>query len=128
MVVLDTSILIDYVRTKGTRKTPFEEISGYVGKRNLAISILTIQELFRGKSAANEEVEKTLLAIINSLAVLPYTFEVAKKGGEISRDYDVSFPDAAIAATSIVNGAQLATLNPKDFTGIPHIELLKLPR
>ena len=126
MVVLDTSVIIDYLRTRELKRTFFEEISKVVGKKNLAISILTIQELFMGKSAANEKVEEFLIAIINSLSLLPYNFEVAKKAGEISRVKNISFPDAAIAATAMVNNASLFTLNVKDFSGIAGLELYKI--
>ena len=126
MVVLDTNILIDYIRVKGAKKTPLENVTEIVGKKSLAISVLVVQELFRGKSVAEPEVESTLMTIINSLDILPYTFEVARKAGEISRDSNLSFPDAAIAATAIVNGAQLATINIKDFAGIRELELYKI--
>lgn len=37
--------------------------------------------------------------------------------------HPIDFADAAIAATAIHNHCELATLNPKDFTGIPNLSL-----
>jgi len=52
--------------------------------------------------------------------ILPYTSEVAQLAGEIARDLrrSISFADAAIAATTIINGGELCTLDKKDFLGI----------
>lgn len=123
MVVCDTNILIDYVRQKRREQSVLEQITEKEGRSKLAISILTVQELFQGKSASNPTIEQSLMTLIVSFRVYPYTYEVARRAGEITRERDISFVDAAIAATAIVNGALLATLNKRDFAGIPGLEL-----
>lgn len=125
MVVCDSSILIDYVRQKGRLLTFLEKITEKEGRKNLAISVLTVQELFAGKSASNLAIKQDLTMLISSFEVYPYTYEVAQSAGEITRNMTVAFVDGAIAATAIVNGAQLVTLNPKDFTGIKELEIYK---
>ena len=59
--------------------------------------------------------------------ILPYSYEVAQMAGRIARDHKqpIEFPDAAIAATAIVNNASLFTLNQKDFKGIKELELME---
>lgn len=125
MVVFDTSFIIDYLRKTYDTKSPFETIVSREKKDTLAMSILTIQELYRGKSVADPEKEQLILSVISGLKILPYSYEVAKRAGEISRNLDqpIGFADAAIAATAIVNGAELATLNTRDFADIPGLEL-----
>lgn len=128
MIVIDTSILIDYLRTKRDEQSPFEAIVAREKRTNLGISILTVQELYEGKSIADPENEKVLLSVISSFKILPYTYEVAKRAGEIGRNLDrlIGFADAAIAATAIINGASLATLNKRDFAGIAGLELINV--
>lgn len=88
--------------------------------------MITIQELYEGRSTKDEQKEQLLLATISPLKILPYTYEVAQLAGEIARDLSkpIELADAAIAATAIVNGAQLFTLNKKDFSKIKDIDLL----
>ncbi|MEX1112324.1 MAG: type II toxin-antitoxin system VapC family toxin [Candidatus Andersenbacteria bacterium] len=125
MVVLDTSIIIDHLRQKPGHPTRLLKVLSKVGKQNLAISPITIQELYRGESTRDEAKEELLLATIAPLRLLPYTYEVAQLAGEIGRDSQrsIELGDAVIAATAITHGAQLLTLNQKDFSHIPEIDL-----
>ncbi len=125
MVILDTNIIIDHLRQK-KKDTIFRKIVGRYHPQTLAISIFTVQELYHGKSSAANQQEKDLLSIINALKILPYTFEVAELAGKIARDrfLPLDFADAAIAATAIINGCQLFTLDKRDFIGIDDLEFL----
>jgi len=126
VVVLDTSIIIDHLRTNGNGY--LLKIASGITKQQLSISMLTIQKLYEGKSTKDKGKEKDMLATISPLTVLPYTYEIAQLAGEIARNLNrpQELADAAIAATAIVNSAQLATLNTKDFINITDLELLKL--
>lgn len=125
MVILDTNIIIDHIRRKVTHSL-FEQICQKYSIHEIAISIITIQELYAGESTRKDEIERALLAITNPLKIFPYTYEVAKLAGEIVRDLSrpIELADAAIASTAIINGCQLATLNKKDFQGIKDLELV----
>ena len=124
MVILDTNIIIDHLRTLGNKESHIVKLSKILPKDDLAISLVTIQELFQGKSTLNTEREKNLLAVIEGLRILPYTYQIAKIAGQINRDIEnkIEFADAAIAATAIVNEAKLFTLNKKDFQDIKGLE------
>lgn len=124
MVIIDTSILIDYLRRP--ESSPFKKFVEQNKEEKLSISILTIQELYAGKSSKEALKENFFLNIINKMDVLPYTYKVAQLAGELTRDYDknLEFPDAAIAATTILNKASLFTLNKKDFKGIKKLKLI----
>ncbi|OGK10219.1 hypothetical protein A2767_02095 [Candidatus Roizmanbacteria bacterium RIFCSPHIGHO2_01_FULL_35_10] len=69
-----------------------------------------------------------LLSIISNLEILPYNYDVSRLAGKIIRDTSryVGFADAAIAATAVVNDAELFTLNKKDFQDIKGIHFFIL--
>lgn len=125
MVVLDTSIIIDHLRQKAGADTRLLKAVQVRGMRDLALSVITVQELYRGESTRREKKEELLLATIAPLRTLPYTYETAKLAGELGRDAKrpLEFADAAIAATALIHGALLYTLNPADFEKIPGLDL-----
>ncbi len=127
MVILDTSIIIDHLRQSQDKETLLIKIAKEVSKENLAISVITVQELYEGKSTRNENQEQYLLATISPLKILPYTYEEAQLAGSIARDQKtpIEFADAAIAATTIINGASLLTFNKKDFRKIKNLGLVE---
>lgn len=126
MVVADTSVLIDYLRRPQSADSYLVKLLESKPHEDIGISMITIQELYAGQSSKNPEKEKFFLIIMNYFKILLYENEVAKLAGEIMRDAksQIQFTDAAIAATAIINGAQLLTLNKKDFSGIKDLELL----
>ncbi len=129
MVILDTSIIIDHLRqSPSTGKTLLMEIAEKYLKEELAVSVISVQELYEGRSTLDMEAEKVLLATISPLKIISYNYEIAKKAGELARDLDkpIELADAAIAATALVHGAELFTLNKKDFSRIPHLDLFEL--
>lgn len=124
MVILDTNIIIDHLRQKPGAKSRLAKINDVEGKDDLAISIITIQELFEGKSTLNQQKTTELLAILSPLKIFEYNLEVAQKAGEIARDLKnpIEFADSAIAATCIYNNCKLLTLNKKHFQDISELE------
>lgn len=124
MVILDTSIIIDHLRL------PFAQskIARLIKKQpqtELAISLLTIQELYQGQSTKKQAQAADLVTVLASLKVLPYTYDIAKLAGTIARDLPqpIELADAAIAATAIIHHCPLYTLNLEDFQSIPHLPL-----
>ncbi len=125
MVIIDTSILIDYLR-RPKISSPFKKLVEQNKEERFSISILTVQELYAGKSSKEALKENFFLEIINKMDILPYTYKIAQLAGELTRDYhkNLGFPDAAIAATAILNKASLVTLNKKDFKEIKGLKLI----
>ncbi len=127
MVVIDTNIIIDHVR-KTREDSYLMRLVKQLHKDEVGISLITLQELYQGTSTRSLHVVEVLSIILSPLTLLPYTYEIAKLAGAITRDSQqpVTFVDAAIAATAISNSCTLATLNPKDFAGITNLELVKI--
>lgn len=125
MVILDTNIIIDHLR-RPQGDTLFKKFIRENSEEELAISIVSVQELYQGESTKEKRSEEVLLAQIAALKVVSYDYKVAVMSGQISRDAasDMEFPDAIIAATAILNNAKLLTLNKKDFQGIEGLHII----
>lgn len=125
MIVLDTNIIIDHLRRGDSGETILMKLAGDIPPGGLAVSLITIQELYEGQSTRDEEKEKSLLATLAPLKILPYTYDVAELAGKIARDRKrpMEFADAAIAATAVFHEAPLCTLNTKDFWDISGLVL-----
>lgn len=125
MVILDTNIVIDHLRQPG-KKSHLETLLQKLPQQTFAISVISVQELYEGQSTKNKNQEDNLLAILSPLKILPYNYDVAELAGRIIRDakHPMVFADAAIAATAIINGSQLFTLDKKVFSKIKGLNLL----
>ena len=127
MVVLDTNVIIDHLRLQeASKESSLMKLAREKPKETLAISILSVQELYEGKSTMDTQKEQYMLATISPLKILPYTYEVAKLAGELARDLGrpIELADAGIAATAILNGGKLCTANTKDLVGIEKLQLV----
>ena len=102
MVVLDTSVIIAHLRQK-TKDSLLRRLAVKY-KNQMAISVVTLQELYEGQSTRDQIKENYMLSILTPLKILPYTEEVAKLAGILGRDNQTSadLADLAIAATAIV--------------------------
>lgn len=125
MVILDTSIIIDHLRQTG-KKSFLQALIEKLPGETFALSVITIQELYEGQSTRDKDRENHLLILLSQFKIVPYDYNVAELAGKITRDTKplVSFADAAIAATTIINGCQLYTLDKKDFSSINNLELI----
>lgn len=125
MVVLDTNIIIDHLRRKTKEDSYLVTLVKTDPKLDLAISAITVQELYEGKSTLDPYKEQVMLSIISPLKILSYTYDTAQLAGEIARNskQPIELADAAIAATAILHSAELYTLNRSDFTDIDELTL-----
>lgn len=124
MVILDTNIIIDQLR-RPPKESYLFKLAQKLSKESFALSVISVQELYAGLSTRDERRETMMLATISPVKILPYTYETAQLAGEIIRDLNrpIEFADAAIAATAVIAGCSLVTLNKKDFSSIGDLEL-----
>lgn len=123
MVVLDTSVIIAHLRQK-TKDSLLRRLAVKY-KNQMAISVITLQELYEGQSTRDRIKENYMLSILTPLKILPYTEEVAKLAGILGRDSQslADLADLAIAATAIVYKTPLATINTKHFSALKDLDL-----
>lgn len=124
-IVIDTNIIIDYLRIGHQRKTLLEELLEKP-KIKAIISVATLQELFVGQSTKKTKEEKRIKKIVAFCEIKNITPKIAEIAGKILRDQPsgkMSFPDAKIAATAILEKAYLLTRDKKDFQNIKGLKI-----
>ena len=111
-MIVDTNILIDYLRDK-EEAIRFLEASTY----SFSISVVSITELYAGLRGSRELHE--VRNFLSSFQTHIVDDETARIAGEYlnqySKSHRVGIADALIAATATLSGEQLSTLNIKDF-------------
>ncbi|MCS7265544.1 MAG: type II toxin-antitoxin system VapC family toxin [Armatimonadetes bacterium] len=118
---IDTDIIIDMLR--GVRASRDYLLRFGRGELMGSISAVVVTELFAGKRTRNTTEALRVEIAISVFHVVPVTIEVARKVGELVRDYGLSLPDALIAATALLRNAVLVTRNVSDFQRIPNLKL-----
>ena len=121
MILCDTNILIEFYRG---RADVIETLSA-IGVSNLAISVITVGELYFG--ARDKRELKKLRENLSLLQQIPLDEVISKLHLELLEKYSLShrlsIPDALIAATALHYSIQLYTLNTKDFHYISGLDL-----
>jgi len=121
-VLIDTSVLIEFLRRKPRAVALFRDLSAR--HINLAISSVSVAELYGGIRLGEET---KVARMIESLDCLPLTTSIAKQAGLIRAEQrrlgrTFALDDMMIGATAIAFGFPLITDNRKDFE-IPEIEI-----
>lgn len=123
-VLLDTSVIIDFLRKKDKNETYLYKLAK--NETCLFISIITHTELYAGKSVWNNPRAKSELeTIFEGLTLIPLNENISKTAGEIKAKYDEHLIDAIISATAKINKISLFTLNEKHFSKVSGISLYK---
>lgn len=116
-VVIDSSVLIEEDR-KGS-KLYWEMVKkAKKGKIKILIPTVVIAELWMGRSMKKKAVFEGMEKRISPFERVSVDEEVARKAGEIGRKGEIWGFDAVIAASCLVNGASLITLNKKHFNRV----------
>jgi len=121
MILCDTDVYIEYFKGKADAKSLFDKI----GVSNLAISAVTVMELYYGALNARElgKIKKA----ISTLRMIIIGSEVCQKAIDLmerySKSHGLRIPDALIAATAISHSSPLLTYNSRDFQFIADITL-----
>lgn len=121
-VVVDTSVLIEEIRQGSDLWQEMKKESRLGGVRLFCPSVV-LAELWAGKSMARVKAIKLVERMIEVTCVVDLKSNLAKKAGEIIREYNLSGFDAVVAATALAHKAKLATLNKKHFVGIKGLRL-----
>ena len=111
-MIVDTNILIDYLRDKLEAVRFLEPPNP-----SFSISVVSVAEVYAGLKGADELL--VLQTFLKSFAIHDVTEEIARIAGtylnQYSKSHHIGIADAIIAATASVFNEELATLNTKDF-------------
>jgi predicted nucleic acid-binding protein len=124
-VLVDTSIIIDYLRLKNKKETYLYKLikRGF----SIKISMITHTELYAGKSVwENRKVRSVLEKLVGGFQILKLTEERSLLAGELRAHLDMQVMDAIIAATALSKNLPLASFNYKHFKDVEGLELFHL--
>jgi predicted nucleic acid-binding protein len=118
----DTNILIDVITNRKGHAGLLERL--LLERHMLTTCAVIVGEVFTGMRAA-EEIQTR--ALMESLEFLPTTYEIARHGGILRRDFarrgqTLSLADTTIAAVALAYQCTVITENAKDFQ-IPQLQL-----
>ncbi|MCD6500790.1 type II toxin-antitoxin system VapC family toxin [bacterium] len=120
MFTLDTNIIIYYLKDESkVLKFLREEI--LAGSR-FFISTITEAELFGYPQITSEEAIR-INEVLATLSIIPIDSQIARLAGLFKRKYQISLPDAIIAATTYLTNSTLVTRNIRDFQKIKEIKV-----
>lgn len=121
-ILLDSSVIIDFLRIRDKKSTIFYKVAN--GNHKLFVSIITHAELYAGKSVWETKIARDELeSLFSKIQIINLNEELSKKAGEIKAKYGIDLLDAIIAATALVHKLDFATLNIKDFASIERLKL-----
>jgi predicted nucleic acid-binding protein len=124
--LLDTSILIDVIRGKAGRDQMLDDL--LTQSNLLACCSINVTEVYSGMRPQEAQLTEALL---RSLKFYDVTWEIARKAGELKKEWAMKgltlfLPDVTIAAVAITHGLTLITDNRKDFP-MPNLRFHELP-
>lgn len=119
MILCDTNILIEFYKNNPQITADLKE----TGLRNLAVSIITVAELYYGAFNKRElnEIERHLSHMNQIPITRDISFRFLELMGTFALSHKPSIPDLLIAATALEYDLSLFTLNVKDFRFIPNL-------
>lgn len=121
--LLDTSILI----------AAEHRVEGLPDEEDIAIAAITASELLQGVLRADRghrvQRESFVEGILATIPTIPFSLRIARVHARLwadlaARKREVPAHDLEIAATALSLGWALATLDRRDFAGIPGLRLL----
>lgn len=119
VVMVDTSVLIDFYRKKDKSKTLFYKLTQAYSL--FMVSAITEYEIYIGNASAEQE--NFWNEFFRHITVLPFDSETDKIAVTIYHELKkksklIDIPDILIAATAVKNKFAFATLNRKHFERI----------
>ena len=131
MICIDTTVLIDEFRARGSRDAPVNRALLTYGAEILIVPAIAVGEFLDGAAMVSEKRFHESLGIMRRRRVVSADLETAQHYGRIvaflRREKDLSGRsqnDLWIAATARCHGARVLTRNAADFEGIPELDVL----
>lgn len=125
MIVLDSSILIDFFRKKRKERSAFFRLTEH--HSSFSISVITFFEILDGCS---DEVQDYWRELVREFTIIPLTAECVEVAVGIDsqlrkKNKRIDLPDLLIAATAVTHALPLATLNRRHFERISALKIFE---
>ena len=125
MVLIDTSVLIEYFRKQDKTRTFLYELAGK--QTEIYISTISKFEIWVGNRPGESAFWQ---ALFSSLKTIPFGDQEAEKAGDIQQTLlrtgqQIGISDVLIGATAFVHALPVATLNVKHFERIDGLVLIE---
>ena len=121
MKLLDTDIFIDFFQGIPEAVRFFRENAD-----EIIFSSITEAELLAGRICDHQSEKEKVLHLLAQFEKIPVDNPLVQIAGDFRRKYDIELPDALIAASTFMVGAQLITRNARDFKKVKEITV-KVP-
>ncbi|MFN3488661.1 MAG: type II toxin-antitoxin system VapC family toxin [Emticicia sp.] len=126
MILVDTSILIDYFRKQNKEKTILYQL--FSENEDLAISVITKYELMLGSNPQQDLFWIALLQKVNVISldesIIDETVRIKKELK--TKNQEIGLADMLIAATAKFHQFKLATLNINHFKRVNQLQILEI--
>lgn len=124
LILLDTSIVIDYFRKKDKTKTRLYELTDHY--EGFVISVITEFEIYVGAKA---DQLPFLERFLNAIPVIPFDSSIAEIAVDLNSQLkasknQIAIADLFIASTAISLGIPCASLNHKHFGRLKDLVLV----
>ena len=124
-LLLDTSIIIDFLRIKDKSKSLFYKLASEGA--NFSASMLTHTELYAGKSVWESNIARQELELVfGGIELVGLTEKISVNAGKIRALYNLDLIDSIIASTAIEINMPLVSLNTRHFSKVGNLKLFDL--
>ena len=121
-ILIDTNIAIGYIGNRLNAKSM--DVIANIFDAEYHISVINKIELLGYPNLHKNEEEKFNLLISHSI-LHPIDNKIIEETISIRKGHKIKLPDAIIAATCLVNGLDILTLNTKDFENIDGLKVIE---
>lgn len=119
---IDSDILIDYLRGQSKARDFLLTTSK---ERALWISIVSVVEIYSGKETKDTKKRAQIEAFLSNFSIMGLSYEIAKRAGELRRNYTRPFADMIIAAGVLELDLVLITRNIRHFDALKDLNVIK---
>lgn len=125
MLLVDTSVLIEYFRKQDKTKTFLYELAGKYPE--IHVSAVTKFEVWVGN---RPDATEFWTALFSTLKTIPFADREAEEAGRIQQNLlktnrQIGISDVLIGATALIHAFPIATLNTKHFERIDGLTLIE---
>ena len=125
LILLDTSVLIDYFRKTNKKNSDFYQLVA-AKQYTFAVSVITEYEVYVG---ATEDQVTFWDSFFAKITLLEFDSRAAKEAVEIQQELKksnkmIAIPDLLIGATAKSRGLKIATKNTDHFQRIPDLHVI----